>query len=459
MKYDVFISYSRLDSDIVDQIFDCLENNNITAFIDRENLSGGEEFTPVLAENIEESTIFLFVGSENSYKSDWVKDELYYAFKHKEKNSIIPYLIDNEELPRDIDIKIGRLNIRNINDHPFDSTLIDDIKIAIDKICPKDVKEDVAMAKAIADRIAASSHSVEDKYQMLIELGDVNWDKGLLVSNSLDRIKRPHEAEIYYKKAESLHGKFDKEICNDYSNSFETKIYENLGKIYKSFEKWELAENYYQKLLDSFQLEDCLYYNDYIDCMLDLCEIRFKLEKYDRIEDMFYNILSIISNNDIIGFPIGEEMQRLSDIMIKTLHIHGKDDRAEIVQDEILTVFRNLKTDRSVLLGNILTEFANNSILAKRLDKAVEYFEEARSLDKTDIIIGIDLAKCYANTGRKEDAISLYNELFLGVIEGNFRLRAFESILFGMTRCYDERGDYKSVDNYYNLAIAKCKLP
>ena len=75
MKYDVFISYSRKDSEVTDQIYECLEDNNISAFIDREGISGGEEFSPVIAEHIKESILFLFIGSKNSYVSKWTSKD------------------------------------------------------------------------------------------------------------------------------------------------------------------------------------------------------------------------------------------------------------------------------------------------------------------------------------------------------------------------------------------------
>ena len=134
MKYDVFISYSRKDREITDQICDVLKENGITYFIDTEDISGGEEFSPVLAENIESCTLFLFIGSKNSYGSKWTPKELHFALNHKESIAIIPYLIDEEPLPQKIEFAIADLNVRNIKEHPIDTILIEDIKTAKDKI-------------------------------------------------------------------------------------------------------------------------------------------------------------------------------------------------------------------------------------------------------------------------------------------------------------------------------------
>ena len=40
-KYDVFISYSRKDTEIAERICAALQNNGITYFIDRQGIGGG----------------------------------------------------------------------------------------------------------------------------------------------------------------------------------------------------------------------------------------------------------------------------------------------------------------------------------------------------------------------------------------------------------------------------------
>ena len=55
MKYDVFISYSRMDTAIADRICAAFDKVGITYFIDRQSIGGGFEFPVVLAEAIIES--------------------------------------------------------------------------------------------------------------------------------------------------------------------------------------------------------------------------------------------------------------------------------------------------------------------------------------------------------------------------------------------------------------------
>ena len=51
-KYDVFISYSWADREVVTSIREALERNNITYFIDLEGIAGGNNIPAVLADAI-----------------------------------------------------------------------------------------------------------------------------------------------------------------------------------------------------------------------------------------------------------------------------------------------------------------------------------------------------------------------------------------------------------------------
>lgn len=126
-KYDVFISYSRIDTPIADQICDALHEANISYFIDRQGIGGGMEFPLVLAHAIRESALFLFLGSNSSYKSKFTINEITYAFNKKERNHILPYIIDDSRLPEDLEFVFAGINNRTIKDHPIVETLIPDL--------------------------------------------------------------------------------------------------------------------------------------------------------------------------------------------------------------------------------------------------------------------------------------------------------------------------------------------
>ena len=110
MKYDVFISYSRKDKDQADAVCSALSDAGISFFIDKEGISGGENFPEVLASNIDSSRIFLLLASENSYKSKFTKAEILYAFNHLRSGCIVPYLIDSSTMPADLEFLLGNMN-------------------------------------------------------------------------------------------------------------------------------------------------------------------------------------------------------------------------------------------------------------------------------------------------------------------------------------------------------------
>lgn len=126
-KYDVFISYSRKDTNVVDKICKAFDDNNISYFIDRKGIGGGLEFPKILAEAILSSQIFLFIASENSYGSKFTQSEVVFAFNKKQKSDIIPYIIDERKLPPEYELTFSAINWRERSKHPIETTLVDDV--------------------------------------------------------------------------------------------------------------------------------------------------------------------------------------------------------------------------------------------------------------------------------------------------------------------------------------------
>ena len=131
MKYDVFISYSRKDTNIANRICQALDKANINYFIDKQGINGGFEFPVIIANAIIESKIILYLASENSYKSKFTNAELTFAFNEKPQNCIIPYIIDNSELPKELRFMFSNINWRRIEEYPIETSLIEDLKALI----------------------------------------------------------------------------------------------------------------------------------------------------------------------------------------------------------------------------------------------------------------------------------------------------------------------------------------
>ena len=127
MHYDVFISYSRKDTRMADRICAAFDRNGISYFIDRKGISAGVEFPEVIAEAIEASSFFLFLGSVHSYASKYALNEVAYAFNEMPRNSVIPYLIDDAPLPKNLKFLFSGVNIRNYKEHSVEEVLTKDI--------------------------------------------------------------------------------------------------------------------------------------------------------------------------------------------------------------------------------------------------------------------------------------------------------------------------------------------
>lgn len=106
--YDIFISYSRKDSDIVLKYVDFLEQQGFKVWIDRNGIYSGEAFKSVITKAIIESNIFLFFSSASSNTSPWVEKEIGVAV-YKNKH-IIPIKIDNSEYSNEVLLDLVNLD-------------------------------------------------------------------------------------------------------------------------------------------------------------------------------------------------------------------------------------------------------------------------------------------------------------------------------------------------------------
>ena len=153
--FDVFISYSRLDETIADEICAALDRANISYFIDRQDIGIGHPFA-VIAKAIKECTIFLYLGSRNAYSSKYAPKEVNFAIMNKPKNTILPYLIDDTPMPDELELLLCDYNWRTKREHPVESVLINDLLriLGRDRVKPKvqnkPAEEDLYVIKLVS---------------------------------------------------------------------------------------------------------------------------------------------------------------------------------------------------------------------------------------------------------------------------------------------------------------------
>ena len=122
---EVFISYSRKDTAIADRICAAFDRAGDAYFIDRQGIGGGQEFPDVLAQAIVDCKVVLFLAGRNSYASKFTNGEIAFAF-NKKKN-ILPFCIDDCEMPLGLQLMCSGINWRDMREHSIDAVLVNDI--------------------------------------------------------------------------------------------------------------------------------------------------------------------------------------------------------------------------------------------------------------------------------------------------------------------------------------------
>ena len=162
MEYDVFISYSRKDSAIVDQFVRALTDAGYRVWIDSDGIYSGDQFIEKIPKAIDQSTIVLFFSSVHSNSSKWTLKEINYAQENEKK--IIPIRLDNN--------KVGSIQflLRGIDFIPYNPQqpfqAIDRLLFSIEAQCGKPTVSAMSSPQT-------SSPSPEELY----ELGNSYYEK------------------------------------------------------------------------------------------------------------------------------------------------------------------------------------------------------------------------------------------------------------------------------------------
>ena len=92
-QHDVFISYKREEKQQAFAIKELLESWDIKTWIDKDGIFSSYDFKEVIEKAIESAKIVIFMSSELSNKSDYVKAEIKYAINCGKR--IVPVMLDN----------------------------------------------------------------------------------------------------------------------------------------------------------------------------------------------------------------------------------------------------------------------------------------------------------------------------------------------------------------------------
>lgn len=96
-KYDIFVSYSRADIDVVKRLVgDIHEKTKARCWVDWNGVESGAKFADVIINAIDTVDTVLFVLSDNSMASDFARMEIDYARNTGKK--IVPVVVDGGKL-------------------------------------------------------------------------------------------------------------------------------------------------------------------------------------------------------------------------------------------------------------------------------------------------------------------------------------------------------------------------
>ena len=97
MPGQVFISYSRVDTNFVTRLIDDLMKQGLNVWLDQRNIGAGQRWDSTIQDALETCAVFVIVLTPNSVSSENVLDELSYAINANKR--IIPVLYRNCEIP------------------------------------------------------------------------------------------------------------------------------------------------------------------------------------------------------------------------------------------------------------------------------------------------------------------------------------------------------------------------
>ena len=189
-KYDVFISYSRKDSEIVNQIVEILSAKGLCSWMDKDGIESGDSFKTVIVSAIEKSGVFLFFSSISSNSSEWTVKEVNLAIY--KKKPIIPIRLDETEYNPSILFDLVGLDYIDI--------LTEQIESSIESKLVKSIKKHLGVdKKTYLPEI--SYRFTEDKQlcTLFVNSNEFNFIKvisGVFTMGATKEMRNPTEVEF-----------------------------------------------------------------------------------------------------------------------------------------------------------------------------------------------------------------------------------------------------------------------
>ncbi len=171
----IFISYSRKDKEIVFPLVKQIESQLKTkCWIDWDGIQSGDEFRDNIIQAIDKSEVVLFMLSDNSEKSSFIKKEIDYA-KNIEKR-IIPIIVDGGKLRGWFLFEFGNIDYIDVCNQDHLQKLFRDLKQMLGIPEEASVVNDGMDKKRISLEIKNNKIAIDivDKFSFVLEKDTVN---------------------------------------------------------------------------------------------------------------------------------------------------------------------------------------------------------------------------------------------------------------------------------------------
>lgn len=120
-KHDIFISYSRHDTNVVNEFVDRLEREGFSVWIDRDGIESG--FKRIILQAIKDCAVVLFFSSQHSNQSGWTAKEIGVAVKYPK--TIIPILLDDSNFNEEVEFDLINLDFIDYQDASLRGMMMD----------------------------------------------------------------------------------------------------------------------------------------------------------------------------------------------------------------------------------------------------------------------------------------------------------------------------------------------
>lgn len=156
-KKFLFVSYCHRDSDLVLPIIEKLKEK-YDVWYDKD-IKHGKEWSALIAKNIKECSVFLYMVTDNSLQSDPCKDEI--AFAKDKGVPFIPVVLEDVEFPDEFSLQFSRYQMCFLSKSKTIEGLADDLNESIVDILNKE--ETISPDFIIKDGVLVSYEGVLEK--------------------------------------------------------------------------------------------------------------------------------------------------------------------------------------------------------------------------------------------------------------------------------------------------------